>query len=911
MKLDYKKVEHILAILSFVIVIGVILYTVLGLIVLPPTRDDASLFCEEYNRTWMQTMADGSKKEVELPAEISSDFENEIEIEHILPGGIIEGTYLIFKTSKQDFSVYIEDELRKEYSTKDSRFMGLVSPTNYLFVKIGPQDVGKTMRVVATSSKEYVGNFQQIFYANYGGFWQFIIRQEGRIAIIGLIMLTIGLISFSLSVVFWLAYREEQRLASLSLGVIAVSVWIFANSSFRQLIFNNISVIGDLAFFMVMLIPIPYADYMNKLQHRRYKKFYYAIIIAAFLDFIICTLLSAIGICDIGQLFLAMACILFATILLILGTMLCDWITKKIHEYWLSAFAIVLAMVVAVIQVLNYMDSDKAFDISIALVGLGLMLVVALIDTLRDMLKIQKERNAAIEANETKSQFLANMSHEIRTPINAILGMNEMIIRESGEDMIISYARDVENSGKTLLTLVNDILDFSKIESGKMDIIPVDYDLKELIDKTILMTQNKAIEKKLELRVDINPTTPRFLYGDVHRLQQMIINLVTNGIKYTDTGYVELKIDYEKQSDEIIKLLIHVSDSGRGIKKEDQERLFDSFERLDEKKNRSIEGTGLGLAITKHISDAMGGKISVESKYGEGSCFSMSIPQIVKEDVPISYYKKDSCPAAKQNKVIEQLVANDVRIMAVDDVAMNLKVLSGFLKQTGIVLDTFTSGKDAIEAWGHQKYDLVIMDHMMPHMDGIECAQYMWENTSVNENVPFIMLTANAITGVEDQYIKEGFSDYLSKPYSSNQLLDVLCKYLPKDKWSLYIQKEDGSMEMKDDYVVVIDEEAALNFCAGNRDLFIELIQEFASDNDVDNIESLYKDKDWKQYQITTHALKGTAKTFGLHDLSEEAKEIEQAAKVMNLEFIHANHASLIAHYKKVIAFINQTYGQS
>ncbi|MBQ1172816.1 MAG: response regulator [Lachnospiraceae bacterium] len=941
MNQKYEKINSIIKWCTVLAMVSILLYAILGEIFLPSEREDESFFCEIYESAWTMILSDGSTEQIQLPGKIKTDYKNEnsIEIRNILPTEIEEGTYLIFRTAKQDFTIYVDGELRKEYSTKNSRFMGNVSPTYYLFVDIGPDDAGKTIRVIAESPERHLGDFHFIYLANYGGFWLHMIQEQGRILVIGVIMLTLAFLSLILSLGFRIAYHKEQKLVSLSLGVIAVSVWIFANSAFRQLIFDNVSVIGDIAFFMVMIMPIPYADYMNQLQGKRYQKFYHAAEIMALLDLVVCTIIYACGLSDFAELFIIMALVLFFTLSIIVVSMIRDIFTGRIKDYWVSAAAFALATVVAVIQVLNYMNNDKAFDISIATLGLGLMLLVTIADTLSEMMKIQWERNRAVVANETKSQFLANMSHEIRTPINAVLGMNEMIMRETSEENILSYARDIDSSGHTLLSLVNDILDFSKVESGKMELIENDYDLKSMIDNILLLVKKRADEKALDLRVIINPLIPRFLFGDINRLQQAVTNLMTNAIKYTDTGYVELKIDFEKEQDNKIKLYIFVSDSGRGIKEEDAEKLFDAFQRMDEINNRNIEGTGLGLAITKRLVELMGGAIGVESKYGKGSCFWIHLEQTIRFDEPISEYHMEEKASVSDKKTYSWIVARGMKLLAVDDVAMNLKVLSGFLKKSEMIIDMCTSGAEAIEAWKKNKYDLVILDHMMPLMDGIECAKIMWSEPGPNEGVPIVMLTANAIHGMKEQYMDLGFADYLSKPYTQEQLNDVLCRNLPKGSFRLCQNsinsieagttdtkeqdKQNASSEIKEQdeqnassdtkdseaYPVQINEKIGLEFCGGNRDFYLEMIREFAQDNQLDKLETYFSEKDWKQYRITVHALKGTSLTFGFENFSQEAKDMEMAVKSEDYAYVESNHEKLVTHYKQVISFIRENYG--
>lgn len=386
---------------------------------------------------------------------------------------------------------------------------------------------------------------------------------------------------------------------------------------------------------------------------------------------------------------------------------------------------------------------------------------------------------------KNKSAFLSNMSHEIRTPINAILGMNEMILRESKEPNIIEYAEDVDSSGKLLSALINDILDFSKIESGKMKIVPVAYSLKSILRNLSKMINIRIGKKNLQFIMDVSPNTPAFLYGDEIRIQQIITNLLTNAVKYTDAGTVTLKVGCESIAQNSFILVISVKDTGKGIKEEEKEKLFKAFERIDEEKNRNIEGTGLGLAITSKFVQLMDGEISVNSVYGEGSEFIVKILQgIIRDDngiyETIGMQEVEKSDRNKKPVINQTYKAPDAKILVVDDTEMNLKVVSKFLKKIEVQVDTAMSGAEAIEMVKTEKYQIIFMDHMMPEMDGIECVEKMMAEKLI-DGVPVVALTANAVTDVQQQYISRGFSDYMLKPIKGAELEAMVAKYLPEE----------------------------------------------------------------------------------------------------------------------------------
>ena len=400
----------------------------------------------------------------------------------------------------------------------------------------------------------------------------------------------------------------------------------------------------------------------------------------------------------------------------------------------------------------------------------------------RYMNELRKQRQIADNANEAKSHFLANMSHEIRTPINAILGMDEMILRTSREKEVVEFAEDIQASGRTLLALINDILDFSKVEEGKLEIIPVSYEPGVMVNDLVNMVRERAKEKGLAVKIEFNRSIPRLLKGDEIRIKQCALNLLTNAVKYTKEGSVSLKVDCSAPEDGYIDLKFVIADTGIGIKPEDMENLFSPFMRIDEEKIRNIEGSGLGISITKGLLELMGSHLEVESTYGEGSVFSFSVRQEVLNGEATGDYDVRMDPGEGKKREYKELFhAPDARILVVDDIRMNILVFTKLLRNSQMQIDTASSGPEAIKMAAGRSYDIIFIDHLMPEMDGIETLKHMKEAEGGDRPV-YIALTANAISGAREMYLDAGFADYVSKPVEGEKLEKLIMSYLPPEK---------------------------------------------------------------------------------------------------------------------------------
>lgn len=894
MKINYDKFMNTLKIFTGIFLLISVLYFVIGEIF----ADKESFFkvgeSESYCEGWEMVNPDGSRTLIDVPGSYKVKRGDVFALEKQIPDAF-DGTWLCVRSSQQDIKFLVDDEVISNYSTKETRKFGKNSVSVFVFVELLPEYAGKTLRMEIVSYSTYSGYVNEIVCGEREQIWLNIVKQHMPVAILGLFMLLLSIMVVAYSLIIKYVYKRKMEIAYLGTGLLVASIWIIAESKLRQIFLPSSTIANNVGFLMIMLLPFPFLAYVNKVQKNRYVKAYTLIALSSIINFIISTVLQFTNIKDFSEIMASSHIILVVLIITFIITCILDIINKKIKEYKEVAIGLTGLVLAGLFEVAMVYDKFAIYNGVALCIGLVFLFFMAVIKTGKDLLEIEKERQIAVAASESRTMFLANMSHEIRTPINTIVGMNEMILRENHGNETREYAQNIDSASKMLIGLIDDVLDFSKLDAGKIDICECPYNMAAMLNDVILNVKVRLQDKGLKINLDIDKNIPSILSGDELRIKQILNNLLSNAVKYTEKGSITIKAtgfweDGKYYSEYSIK------DTGVGIRAEDLPTLFDSFQRMDLKRNKYIQGTGLGLSITKQLVEIMDGSIDVTSEYGKGSCFTVKIHQEVVKDTPMGDFSEaytESVNVDGESARARVCFSPEATVLVVDDNEMNLLVMKSLLGKTGLTLDYASSGMECYELCKNKKYNLIFMDHMMPKPDGVETFHMIQEDVDgLNTDTKVIVLTANAIKGVSEQYAREGFADYISKPIDYKILEQYLIKYLGN-----YME---GEKSMK------LDKEKGLNYCGGLDDLYKEILQTYVekSRQYEKELQQYYETEDWKEYARIAHTLKSTSLTIGADDFSEVAKKHEFAAKENNIEFIEQSYQSFLDDLKIMIQIV-------
>ena len=714
-----------------------------------------------------------------LPVLVDVDKGVTVILKKTLPKKIKKYNCIMIESKRQDISVYVDGVLRESYTDKGTRKIGNSSPSAIVIAPLYSTDILGDVKILVSSKTSYTGDIGRVYLGNDMSIILSILKDNIIWLSLNVLLIIMAVICMFGFFIYRKSFENVQTMLHLFWFGILSSIFCFTQIAFRQVFIKDIALFETLGYACLLLLPIPVILFLDELYKNKYKVIFgvcYGVVIA---NFVVQLLLQTITV-DKYNLYdmqnitkIVIVLILVVSIVLYAKERIST--SQKFNGYLLGGLiGFAIFVVVDVLFTLINVDMTGRLFIVGTLIYVGANLIDTMIDARKEY---EKKRNAE-NANEAKSQFLATMSHEIRTPINSVLGMNEMIIRDTSDPVIMEYAQNINSAGNVLLGLINDILDFSKIESGKLELVISNYETKTLFADLYNLIEERARKKGLSLEVKMDSQMPSVLEGDMGRIRQIITNFLTNAVKYTESGSVVVSASM-KDVDTNPTLHVDIIDTGQGIKDEDKDKLFSSFIRLNEQKNQSIEGTGLGLAITKELVAMMNGSISVESTFGVGSTFSVDIPQVVVDSTIVGDFNPARGNKGKNSaKFRITFKYPEGKILVVDDNKTNLIVASGLLKPTKMKVTTATSGDEAILLLKENEYDIIFMDHMMPVKDGIETLHEIKALFGSEFKTPIIVLTANAISGMKDMYIKEGFDDYLTKPISTQQLEEILVTYI-------------------------------------------------------------------------------------------------------------------------------------
>ncbi len=894
--------------------VSVFLFGIIAMCVYPDERDHTQTDCREFVADWEQILSDGSRISVDIPGTVPASPGEVVTITTTLPENLNPREDLCFYNIWQTVSIYVDGELRVNYDTANSRPVGINSPSRYIFLELTEDDAGKELIYNYSSNSKYAGNINNIYIGNKVSIWLHLVKRSGLRTTIALFLLLMSLCCIVVCSILKLVHKMDLPLNHLAWTIFFCTFWMLSEIDFRQLLVKNISILSYYPYWTLMMIPFPLLLYINDIQQGRYKKLYAVPIVYSMSLFVIGTTLQFLDIVQFVSQVTFIHLGILCTILCIIITITMDTINKRLKDYLAVGIGIYGLLLTAVLEMVLYYNSSSMTLGAVLSLGLLFLLIMAIIKTGQDLFDTENKKQQAIMAKEAQAKFLANMSHEIRTPINAIIGMNEMILRENNDDAVQDYAHNIQNASKMLLGLVNDVLDFSQIESGQLTLVENTYHVAPLFQDEMLLLKARTSGKPISIQLDMDTNLPTKCFGDELRIKQIITNLLSNAAKYTERGRITLKATGKQVSDDIFELCVSITDTGLGIKAEDVDNLFDSFKRLELDKNRTIQGTGLGLNIVKQLVDLMNGTITVDSEYGKGSTFTVTIPQKIIDGTPITDMD-DAIEKwkAEQDKPQQKFTAPDATVLVVDDNKMNLTLMKQLLKRTKMQVDIASSGKQSLEFTRKKSYDIIFMDHMMPELDGVETLHLLRaEQDNPNQNAFVVALTANAIAGCKEMYLEYGFNDYFSKPVQADKLDAFLIEHLPKDLVSIENETDtlqeptskEATETVSSSDLLAIDKNAGLEYCMQDKALYQEMLEAFCeqSKNSMEKLPEFVKTEDWHNYAIIVHGLKSSAQYIGALNFSKLSLQHEHASKDENADYVLAEYQS----YMDTLKSLNQ-----
>lgn len=770
--------------------IAIIIYVVVAFDVKDMTLSKGETY--DFNTGWIIEREDGSREEIKLPYYEECAANAVIRIKNVIPEEY-RGKTLSFITADKNMLIYMDGELVYEFGVNDERSFGNTPGSITNFVDI-PSEMTKGEIVIELTSP----------YENYGACIDAMTISNRDISILNMfnrnmLGFACAIIMLLTSVMFCILALAQKMLKQGTEGTEYLAMYSFLSFIYycietkaMNLFYGNQTVYSVAVFLILMSMPMFMLAYFIKRFEFENRKSIHEVLILSIINACVQIPLQLFGVFDFMDMALFSHALLFISIIVtILNLLTISKRSTNLNYKTDIAALFILGASGAMDIVRNYTlkaEHIEKFSRYGATVFFVIMLMTHIVGIIRKYVSALEENAVLLEQkvelaekkNEAKTVFLTRMSHEIRTPINAVLGMNKMIINETKEDTIKEYAQDVESAAQALLGVVNEILDLSKIEAGKMNLVECKYDTSSMLYDVSNMIAVRAQTKDLDFAVNIDKNTPATLYGDDMKIRQVLINLLSNAVKYTNEGTVTLTLGCDKTPDERnVYLTFSVKDTGIGIKEEDMPKLFGEYERIEEEKNRAVEGTGLGMSIAIQFLKLMDSHLEVESKYGCGSTFSFRVKQEIVDDTPIGDFNEKFIQRRKKYQQEETVKATGNKVLLVDDNNINRRIFASLLKNTGISVVEASGGEECLKFVKNDKFDIIFLDHMMPGMDGVETLEaFKTLEDNKNLSTPVIALTANAIEGAKEFYMSKGFDGYLSKPIDREKLRTIIETYI-------------------------------------------------------------------------------------------------------------------------------------
>ena len=887
-----RHLDKFLEIVFAILAVGVVLFMILSQVLIKSPE----MFPHWYkplDNKWTYTTSSGKSGQLVLPTQLKLEENEVIKLTSILPDNFTDDTILATYTGI-NIEVYIDGIKRTDFNNSLNKIPGKVVKGGWVTLPVTQKDCGKTITLqmnIDDSDSDFFG--RKIYYGNMYGIIRMILDDEGVLFVASFVLALFAVVTILAGWIY--RFLTGKRLSStmLAYAILAISTWNIYDLTMCQIIFDNYFVDGPVGYMVIMLAPFPFLKYMDMVQKHRYRFIYNLLEMIVLIYFAVFTFLHFMNIASFYDTLIAMNVVLGLVVVSTLMILLYEINKGYVKQYAFFATGLVCLIVMTLIEIVLINLIEHRIDGMCAMAGLYIMMLCAILQTVYEQNITRKKTIRAIQANKMKSTFLANMSHEIRTPINAIMGMNEMVLRKTDDHEIKEYAVNIRDASQTLLNIVNQVLDFSKIESGKLEITEGEYDTALLLNDVIKLIEEKAKQKNVEFILDISEKLPSGLYGDNVRIHQILVNVLNNAVKYTNEGRVTFLVDGVYDENDLLefKLKICVKDTGIGIKESDMERIFKDFERLDLKKNRNVEGTGLGLAITKRLVELMDGNLSVESTYGIGSSFTIIIPQKIFDKTPVGNLSERYHEYIEgQSEYNQSYTAPMAKILVVDDNDMNLLVVEKLLKDTKMQITTCSGAADMYELVSKEKFNVILLDHMMPQISGIEALSHikkMDNNLSIDAAV--IVLTANAVVGMREKYLACGFDDYISKPIQGQILEEKIKEYLSDE---ILCSTE------------LINFEEGLNNFSENRNKYLNYLSNLCRciEKNIPVITKNVEDKQWGMYVQTVKQIKDAADKSGCAKLGNITKQLLAACDKEKFDYVAVTNTKLIEVCSKLLS---------